>query len=178
MAFEGEGQLEAVLADAAKAIEMDPKLEPLVRRLRFSVAYKREDFTTALDEANKAVELQPDNPSAYRLRSAARNRLKLFAESAEDARKASELAPTDPFSRLNYAYALSRVGDFAGAQRELDEAEQTGHRSAWFYNNLAWLLATADDEHVRNGARAQQAIERAVELMPNEPGIWDTQAAV
>ena len=99
-------------------------------------------------------------------------------EAVEDCRKTIELVPTDPFFRLNYAYDLSRIGDYEAAQRELGEAERLGNRSAWFYNNLAWLLSTADDEKIRNGIKAEEAIQEARELMPNEPTIWDTQAAV
>jgi Flp pilus assembly protein TadD len=89
-----------------------------------------------------------------------------------------ELAPTNPIPRLNYAYALSRIGDYAGAKRELEEAELRGSRSAGFYNNLAWLLSTADDDMIRNGAKAAEAIKEAIELKPNDEHIWDTQAAV
>jgi len=62
--------------------------------------------------------------------------------------------------------------------RELEGAERIGNRSAWFYNNLAWLLSTADDDSIRDGKRAERAIEHAVELMPNEPAILDKKAAV
>jgi Flp pilus assembly protein TadD len=104
--------------------------------------------------------------------------MKRYAAAVEDYCKAIELVPNDPGYRLNYAYVLSRVGDYAGARRELEEAERIGNRSAWFYNNLAWLLSTADDDMIRDGAKAEEAIREARELLPNEPSIWDTQAAV
>jgi serine/threonine-protein kinase len=104
--------------------------------------------------------------------------LKRHREALEDSRKAVELAPADPVCRLNNAYFLSRVGDYAGARRELDEAEKMGSRFAWFYNNLAWLLSTADDDNIRDGKKAEEAIKEAMELMPNEGRIWDTKAAV
>ncbi|MEO5717252.1 MAG: hypothetical protein ABIR29_01620, partial [Chthoniobacterales bacterium] len=57
-------------------------------------------------------------------------------------------------------------------------AEEYGQKSAWFYNNLAWLLSTAADGKVRNGPRADEAMKEALELMPNEPSLLDTEAAV
>lgn len=57
-------------------------------------------------------------------------------------------------------------------------AEEHGQKSAWFYNNLAWLLATAAEDKVRDGARAEEAMKKALEMMPNEPALLDTEAAV
>ena len=34
------------------------------------------------------------------------------------------------------------------------------------------------DDKIRDGAKAAEAIKEAIELMPNEGRIWDTQAAV
>ena len=106
------------------------------------------------------------------------NRLKRFPEALEDTRKAIQLAPKNSGYRLNYAYYLSRAGDYEGARRELNQIEETADKSAWYYNNLAWLLATADDDKIRNGPEAEEAMKEALRLWPNEPRLWDTQAAV
>ena len=112
------------------------------------------------------------------MRSSLYNRLKQFPQAIEDIKKAIQLAPKNSGYRLNYAYFLSRAGDYEGARRELDEIEQTADKSAWYYNNLAWLLATADDDKIRNGSQADEAVKEALRLLPDEPRLWDTQAAV
>ena len=93
--------------------------------------------------------------------------LAISPKAAADAKKAVDLMPGNSVLRLNYAYALARVGDYTGAQRELDAAQEHGQKSAWFYNNLAWLLATANDDKVRDGHRAEEAMKEALEMMPN-----------
>jgi tetratricopeptide (TPR) repeat protein len=179
MALEAQGESDTAIADATKAIEGDAKLAPTAYMIRSSAYTKKNDLKAALGDADKAVEVDPDNAAgALLFRAGVKNRLKLYAEAAADAKKATELAPTNAAFRLSYSYSLARVGDYVGARRELDEAENLGQRSAWFYNNLAWLLSTADDEHVRDGAKAEEAINEAIELLPNEPRIWDTRAAV
>jgi tetratricopeptide (TPR) repeat protein len=178
MALEGQGESDAAIADATKAIELDTNLAPAAYMVRGSAYVKKNDLKAALDDATKLIELESGNASAFQFRSAVKNRLKLYAEAAEDSKKATELDPTNAIYRLNYSYALARVGDYAGARRELDDAERLGQRSAWFYNNLAWLLSTADDEHVRDGTKAEEAVNEALELLPNESSIWDTRAAV
>lgn len=45
------------------------------------------------------------------------------------------------------------------------------------YNNLAWILATARDARLRDGARAVTLAEKAVAMLPQEPTHLDTLAA-
>jgi tetratricopeptide (TPR) repeat protein len=178
IALEGDGQFDAAIADAAKAMELEPKLAWGSLLIMASAKLKKGELDGALGDASRAIDLDGTSTAALQIRAGVKHRLKRFDEALEDCRKAMELAPADPTHRLNYAYALSRVGDYAGAKRELEEAERAGTRSAWFYNNLAWLLSTADDDKIRDGAKAEEAIKEAIELMPKEGRIWDTQAAV
>ncbi len=159
-------------------MEQNPALAPIAYLTRASAYAKKNELQAAIDDLSKAIDLDPSKPDGFQLRAGIKGRLKLHAEALEDIQKAVELRPSDPIIRLNYSYTLSRTGDYAAAQRELEEAERMGAKSAWFYNNLAWLLSTADDDTVRNGGKAEKAIKAAIELMPNEPSLWDTQAAV
>jgi len=43
---------------------------------------------------------------------------------------------------------------------------------------LAWLLATCPDPTIRDGAKATEYVERALQLAPDRWDIWDTRAAV
>jgi tetratricopeptide (TPR) repeat protein len=45
------------------------------------------------------------------------------------------------------------------------------------YNNLAWILATAQDARLRDGERAVELAQEAVKLLPSEPTHHDTLAA-
>lgn len=159
-------------------MELDPKFAPSALMLTTMARSKKGDQEAALIDANRRVELDPTSAHALLARANVKSRLKRQDEALEDSRKAVELAPTDPIYHLNYAYFLSRSGDYAGARREMDEAARLGSRSAAFYNNLAWILATADDDKIRDGVKAEEAINEAMELLPNQGNILDTKAAV
>jgi tetratricopeptide (TPR) repeat protein len=176
--YVAEKNADAAIADLTKAIELDKGLAPVAYPLRASGYMKKEKLQAALDDLNKAIDLDATNSNSVAARSGVYNRMKRYPEALEDAKKAIQLAPKNSAYRLNYAYLLSRVGDYEGAHRELDEVEQTADKSAWYYNNLAWLLATADDDKIRNGAQAEEAMKEALQLLPKEPRLWDTQAAV
>ncbi len=42
------------------------------------------------------------------------------------------------------------------------------------YNNLAWLLATSSNESLRNPSHAVELAQKAVELDPKLPGVFNT----
>jgi tetratricopeptide (TPR) repeat protein len=178
LALEAEGHPDAAIADATKTIEQDKILAPAGYILRSTAYVRKDDLQAALKDINQAIELDPKNAEAFQYRFVVNNRLKRFPEALADTQKAIELSPTNPVFQLNRAYALAQTGDYGGARQAMDEAEKLGQKSAWFYNNLAWLLSTADDDKVRDGTKAEEAIKEALELLPNDPAILDTRAAV
>jgi Flp pilus assembly protein TadD len=68
--------------------------------------------------------------------------------------------------RLDYANLLIRSGDLRLAVTQLRQVVLLQPDSVEALNNLAWLLATASDDTVRNGAEAVQYAERASRLPP------------
>jgi predicted Zn-dependent protease len=77
---------------------------------------------------------------------------------------------------LNYAYFLSRVGDYEGSRRELAELDQTTDKSVW-YTIIAGFSQQMTKTYA-TVARAEEAMKEALQLLPNDPRLWDTQAAV
>lgn len=84
--------------------------------------------------------------------------------------------------------ALSHVrnGEYATAARVYEEAIQMKPESTdvsrsrarrWVQNNLAWLLATAPDSAVRDGARALALAEQLVAWRRDDAAYLDTFAA-
>jgi tetratricopeptide (TPR) repeat protein len=72
--------------------------------------------------------------------------------------------PNDLASRLNLANSLQRLGRTKDAVPVYEECIRRDPDSIEALNNLAWILATDPDPQFRNGARAVQLAERAVEL--------------
>jgi Flp pilus assembly protein TadD len=87
-----------------------------------------------------------------------------WAAAAEQYSAILDISPNDLPARLNLAHAWSQMGRAAEAVSQLEAALQINPGSAEVMNNLAWELATSEDNHVRNGARAVELAERACEL--------------
>jgi len=68
--------------------------------------------------------------------------------------------------RLDYAALLHQAGDVGQAEAELRQALVREPDSVEALNNLAWLLATAPDEKLRDGAEAVRYAEQASHLPP------------
>ena len=79
---------------------------------------------------------------------------------------------------MNYAYSLSRGGDNAGAKREFNETGPLRSPLGLVLQQSRLAPFDADEDEIRDGKRAEEVIEQATELMPNQPALWDTRAAV
>jgi tetratricopeptide (TPR) repeat protein len=80
--------------------------------------------------------------------------------------------------RLNYSGLLHQTGDLRGAIDQLRDILKTDPNSVEALNNLAWTLATARDERLRDGVEAVQLAERASRLPPvNDVCVPGTLAA-
>ena len=69
--------------------------------------------------------------------------------------------------RLQYANLLHQTGHLRESMDELRHIIALQPKSVEALNNLAWLLATASDEKLRDGPAAVQCAERALHLPPS-----------
>ena len=82
------------------------------------------------------------------------------------------------YLQLNNYYEA--VGDVTEGLKLLTSAPgiKLTSADARIFNSVAWLLATCPDPSVRDGARATEYIDRALQLAPDQWESWDTRAAV
>ncbi|MFL6583461.1 MAG: tetratricopeptide repeat protein [Chthoniobacterales bacterium] len=78
--------------------------------------------------------------------------------------RAAELAGDDPVAHGRLATALVRAGRTPEAVAEFERAINTGPRDVAARSSLAWILATAPDASLREGARALQLAQEAEQL--------------
>jgi tetratricopeptide (TPR) repeat protein len=78
--------------------------------------------------------------------------------------KGPQIDPAFSKAQIQVATSLCQQGDFAGAIASYHLALQTHPDLPELLNNLAWLLATCPDAHLRDGAQAVQYAEHACEL--------------
>src|SRR5207302_2023219 len=77
-------------------------------------------------------------------------------------RKALELRPDYANAHNNLGNALRQQGRASEAIHEYEDALKSQPQFPLAQNNLAWLLATAAEPNLRNGAKAVQLAEQAV----------------
>jgi tetratricopeptide (TPR) repeat protein len=93
-------------------------------------------------------------------------------------RNALEIRPDYANAHNNLGNALRQQGHIAEAEQEYDAALKSEPGLVLAQNNLAWLLATAADPRLRNGAKAVQLGEQAALATDgNDPVILHTLAA-
>jgi thiol-disulfide isomerase/thioredoxin len=82
---------------------------------------------------------------------------------AEQYRAAIRVSPTTTVAHLNLALALMRQGQYAEALAQYHEALRHTPNDSRLHYSLAWLLATAPDPSVRDGAEAVRWAQQAAQ---------------
>ena len=99
-----------------------------------------------------------------------------FEDAIEAFSKAIEVDVHDAGAYNNRGLAWRKKGAYERAIADYTKAFNTNPDCAEAYNNLAWTFAVCPDFAYRNGAKAVDLAQKAVELAP-EPYALDTLAA-
>ena len=127
---------------------------------------------------DEAIRLQPNYADAYYNRGTV-----LFAngrtdEAIADWTKALEMRPNDADAHTSLGNALLQKGSLREAIAHYLTALALAPEDPHSRNNLAWILATASDNSIRDGAKAVGLAEEAVQLSGGrEPLFLRTLAA-
>ncbi|HEY0722616.1 MAG TPA: tetratricopeptide repeat protein, partial [Pyrinomonadaceae bacterium] len=132
----------------------------------------------AMVHYNEAIRLQPDYGDAYYNRGSVLLAKGQIDEAIADLAKTIEMHPNDTDAHTSLGNAFLQKGwpreAIAHYQTALALAPEDPHSR----NNLAWILATASDNSIRDGARAVRFAEEAVQLSGGrEPLFLRTLAA-
>ena len=132
----------------------------------------------ALKDYAEAIRLKPDSPNWYANRGVIQLASKKPDEAIVDFTASLDLAPDSEFAYRNRAAAYARKKNWAKAVADYARAAEVNPESALNLNQLAWTLATAPDDKVRDGKRAVEAAKKACELTGHKNGGYlDTLAA-
>jgi protein O-mannosyl-transferase len=132
----------------------------------------------AIGHYDEAIRLQPDYADSYYNRGTV-----LFAkgrtdEAIADWAKALEMRPNDADAHTSLGNALLQKGSLREAIAQYVTALALAPEDPHSRNNVAWVLATASDSSIRDGARAVGFAEEAVQLSGGrEPLFLRTLAA-
>ena len=96
----------------------------------------------------------------------------------EESLKALQLRPDYLTARINLAETLLQLGQIDRAVEQYYKVLEFTPDSVEILNKLAWILATSNDENIRNADDAVKFARKACELTDyNQPAILDTLAA-
>ncbi len=98
-----------------------------------------------------------------------------WQQAAETFGKAIELNSEDAVAYNNRGYNRYQIGQFAVALEDYDAAIRLAPEYSLAHQNRAWLLATAEDESIRDPASAVDSARKACELT-NFENVGDLSA--
>jgi tetratricopeptide (TPR) repeat protein len=127
----------------------------------------RRDALTALSDANRAIDMDPENPIHYSYRGGCYEMMGEIQAALDDYLIVNELTPSDPENLYNMSRLYQDLGDDDRAFDAINQAILLEPDSAcylntrgYIYNNLGDYQAAVDD------------ISRSLELNPEYPTGW------
>jgi tetratricopeptide (TPR) repeat protein len=135
-----------------------------------------------LDEAighyERAVKLRPDYGDPYFNLGSILFRQGRIGDAIAQWQKALASQPNDAGFHAALGGAFLKIGLQKDAIAEYERAARISPQDALVQNNLAWLLATSSDASIRDGYRAMEVAEQAVQLSRGkDPSYLRTLAA-
>ena len=121
-------------------------------------------FSEAQEQASAAIRLKPSIAEAHKTLGVALLAGGHGEEGIAELQRATELDAEDGSAWRNLGEAYGAKGDVASAARAFVQAARRLPDDVFVLNRAGWLLATAPDAGIRNGAEALSFAERAVDL--------------
>ncbi|MDY7000159.1 MAG: tetratricopeptide repeat protein [Thermodesulfobacteriota bacterium] len=172
------GEYDTAIEYLTKSIELDPKnIENY--HFRAKVWHQKGEHDRAIEDHTKAIELNPEGVESYYFRGRAWSDKGEYDRAIGDFNKAVELSPKHADIFLFRGNAWQRKGGYNRAMDDYNKAIDLAPNNPQNYNSLAWLLATCPDSKYRDGYRAVELAEKAVNLSRSEEKMFykDTLAA-
>ena len=132
----------------------------------------------ALLHYQRAIQLEPNYADAYYNRANVLFAKGRFDDAIADWEKTLQLQPNDADAHTCLGNALLRKGSLNEAIAQYETALALAPQDPRSRNNLAWILATAPDAKIRDGAKAVGFAQQAVAISGDrEPQFLRTLAA-
>jgi protein O-mannosyl-transferase len=131
----------------------------------------------AIDKLNDVLTLDPNDGKAHTLMASALLAEGRYEETKSHLRQAVALQPDDVETKTQLANLSLQLQQYDEAAELLRQIVARRPDDPDALKNYAWLLATAPEANLRNGARAVELAERARARAPASPFIQATLAA-
>jgi len=131
----------------------------------------------AIEHYRKATEIDPNFVNAYNNHGTASLSIGRNTEAIEQFEKALLVEPENFKANYHNAVALQALGRRAEALKYFELAVKLQPNNGGAHYGVAWILATAPEDELRDGQRAIKHARRAVELIQGNPFMFDALAA-
>ncbi len=169
-------QYAQALADFTQALAISPN-HVVALNNRALVHIARKDYLAALDDIQKALTIHPKYAEALLNRGLIRQKTGHPEQAVEDYTAAIELDPRFAAAWLNRAFARRSLKRYQAAVADLRQAMKLAPDSFEPVNDLAYTLATAADDDVRDAPAALALAEQARQMAGEDHwNILDTLA--
>ena len=158
-----KGSVDEAITHYQKALQINPDYAEAHNNLGNALLQKG-SVDEAIAHYQKALQINPDYAEAhYNLGNALLQKGRVD-EAITHYQKALQIKPGNAKAHYNFGNALLQKGRVDAAIAQYQQALQIKPDSPGFLNNLAWLLATCPDAHLRDGVQAVKYAEQACEL--------------
>ena len=167
-----KGELDAALADARRAVELDAR-DATAWSARAWARFWLQDVEGAVADATRAIELDPKNALAWVCRGLARTSLGANEAAIDDLSRAIDLEPGSAAYWSHRAHARYGAGDLDGALADATRSIELAPGDADSWSNRGVIRLVKKDR-----AGAISDLSRAIELAPDAADRWLERARI
>jgi tetratricopeptide (TPR) repeat protein len=166
-AYLASNQLEKSEQDYSAAIKLQPK-SPLLYRQRAVTRKAMAKIDDAISDFSQAIEIyghdKPQSIPSWMSRGFLHFQTANHQQAVDDFGHVIQLNPKATVAYNNRGYNLQQLGKPVDALADFDKAIELEPKYALAHQNRAWLLATTDNENLRNAEAAIASATKACEL--------------
>ena len=140
-----------------------------------AVANNKLDRAIAL--CSEVIQTDSKEALAYDVRGSAYAKQNKYDLAIADYTTEIAINPKDADAYAHRGHLFETTRQYSKARDDLLKTEDSDPKNE-MQNNLAWFFATCPDDKVRDGGKAAEYIDRALDLRPDDEHSWDTCAAV
>jgi len=176
VAWTNKGELDIAIADYTELIKL--KRLPAFYHVRGICYHAKGEYDKAIRDFNEAIRLNPRSARYYNSRSEAWHEKGEYERAIADCDEAIRLEPNLASAYTNRGRAYEELGDVGLAVEDYQKSLKLDPNYDLAYTHYAWLLATSDQAHIRNGELAVKYAEKACKLTNwSDPHALGTLAA-
>lgn len=142
-----------------------------------SAAFQNKDYASAITSYSKAIEMSPFEITSYYNRGIAYYKTGNEKEAEGDFDKVLIMDPRMSSAYVYRGLCREKVGKYKEALADYEKASELKPNDAAIHNNIAYLYVSANDETIRDKAKALEHAKKAAELSKEKNAeILDTLA--